>query len=83
MAKIIFAKSGNSIKRKFRCTTGKKRGKIVGSPSACFSPVDLKKKFRMKQLQRTKGHLMHRKAKITKRANPTSKKIAAMNKVNR
>lgn len=80
MAKIIFAKSGNKVKRKFRCTAGKKRGKIVASPSACFAPVNLQKRFRMKQLQRTKGALMHRKAQITKRTNPTSRKIAVMNK---
>ena len=80
MAKIIFAKSGNTVKRKFRCTTGKKRGRIVATPSACFSPVNLQKKFRMKQLHRTKGALIQRRAQITKRTNPTSRRIATMNK---
>jgi hypothetical protein len=34
-AKIVWGKSGEKIVRKYRCTSGKRKGKIVSSPDKC------------------------------------------------
>jgi len=34
-SRIVWARSGNKVKRKIRCTTGKRRGRIVSTVGAC------------------------------------------------
>jgi len=79
--KIVWAKKGkNSITRKYRCSFGKRKGRVVASPMQCSAPIDMKKRFSLKKTRARLGSKMVRKAKKTKRFNPASKRVRALNR---
>jgi len=82
-AKLVFAKRGNSVVKKFRCTVGKRKGRVVSSPAQCSAPIDLKKRFTLKKTKASKGARMTKKAQRTKRINPASKIVKQLNKARR
>ena len=77
---MAWAKRGNKVVRKFRCTSGRRKSRIVSSPAQCFAAPDLKKRIKLKMTRLRLGARMARKAKKTKRVNPASKRVAALNK---
>ena len=79
-AKVIFAKRGNKVVKKFRCLVGKRKGRIVGSPKQCNAPLDLKKRYVMRRTRAAKGARMMKKAQRTKRLSPASRIVARLNK---
>ena len=82
-AKIVWARKGRSITKKYRCTFGKRKGRLVANPAQCSKPIDLKKRFVLKRTKAQKGGRMARKARFTKRFNPASKAVQRMNKAMR
>jgi len=66
--------------RKYRCGSGARKGRIVAKISQCFAAPDIKKRVKFKQTRRRLGSRMARKAKRTKRMNPASRKVQAMNR---
>tara|TARA_B100002019_G_scaffold274420_1_gene271343 strand:- start:833 stop:1102 length:270 start_codon:yes stop_codon:yes gene_type:complete len=80
--KQVWAKSGQKVVRKYRCSSGRRTGRVVASPAQCFAPIDVKKKLRMKKLKAQLGKKLSRKANRTKRVNPASKRVRSMNKGN-
>tara|TARA_Y100000782_G_C10136725_1_gene245269 strand:- start:740 stop:1021 length:282 start_codon:yes stop_codon:yes gene_type:complete len=79
--KLVWAKKGkNNITRKYRCSFGKRKGRVVASPMQCSAPIDMKKRFQLKKTKARLGSKMIRKAKKTKRFNPASKRVRALNK---
>lgn len=82
-AKMVFARRGKKVTRKFRCTVGKRRGKVVASPQQCTAPIDLKKRFVLKRTKAMKGGMMARKSKRTKRTNSASRVVQSLNKARR
>tara|TARA_B100000959_G_C14448867_1_gene405906 strand:+ start:137 stop:436 length:300 start_codon:yes stop_codon:yes gene_type:complete len=83
-AKLVWAKKGkNKVVRKFRCTFGRRKGRLVAKQSQCSAPLDLKKRYVLKRTKAAKGARMMRKARKTKKYNPASKRVAAMNKAMR
>jgi|TARA_R100000084_G_scaffold20867_1_gene7033 hypothetical protein len=82
-SKLVWARKGKSITKKYRCTFGKRKGRLVASPSQCSAPIDLKKRFVLKRTKAQKGARMARKARFTKKFNPASKAVARMNKAMR
>jgi len=79
-AKMIYGKKGRDVVRKYRCTFGRKKGRIVSNPSVCSAPLDIKKRLNMKKMKARLGSRLVRKIKFTKRFNPASKRVASMNK---
>ena len=79
-AKIAWARVGNKVVKKYRCTDGKRRGRIVSHPAQCNKPVDLKKRLKFRQTKAAKGPRMARKRKITLKKNPVSRRVQQMNK---
>ncbi len=79
-AKIAWARVGNKVVKKYRCTSGKRQGRIVSSPTHCVKPIDIKKRMKIRQTKLAKGKRMSRKAQRTKRRNPASIRIQRMNK---
>ena len=77
---MAWAKRGDKVVRKFRCTSGKRKSRIVSSPAQCFAAPDIKKRIKLKMTKARLGARMARKAKKTKRINPASKRVKAMNK---
>jgi hypothetical protein len=65
--KQVWAKAGQKVVRKYRCSSGRRAGRVVASPAQCFAPIDVK---------------LSRKANRTKRVNPASKRVRSMNKGN-
>ena len=78
--KMVWARKGKKIARKFRCTFGKRKGRVVSNPSQCNAPIDMKKRMTLHRTKARKGRRMIRKAQRTKRMNPASKAVRALNK---
>ena len=80
---MTWAKRGNKVVRKFRCTMGRRKSRVGSSPAQCFAAPDIKKRIKLKMTKARLGARMTRKAKKTKRVNPASKRVAALNKASR
>lgn len=78
--KQIWGRTGKKVVRKYRCTAGSRRGRIVAKMAQCFAPPDMKKRMSMKRTRARLGGKMMRKARRTKRNNPASRRVQAMNR---
>lgn len=58
---------GGEVKKKYRCTSGPKKGKIVSDPKTCVTRADPKKKRQGKKVMRQKKGIIQRKSRMTKR----------------
>lgn len=76
----VWAKSGAKVVRKYRCSNGPRKGRVVSNVSQCFAAPDVKKRMTMKKTKARLGSRMARKAKKTKKTNQASRKIQRMNK---
>ena len=79
-ARMVWRKSGNTVKRAVRCTSGTRKGRVVATASQCSKPINLKKRFTLKRTKAKFGKRLARKANRTKRLNPASKRLKTMNK---
>mgnify|MGYP000176516905 CR=1 FL=1 len=79
-AKMVWARKGKKVVRKFRCTSGIRAGRVVASPAQCTAPINIKQRMLLKKTKAQKGARMMRKSKKTKRMNPASKMVQRMNK---
>ena len=77
---MAWAKSGNKVVRKYRCASGKRKGRIVSTPAQCFAAPDIKKRIKLKMTKARLGSRMIRKAKRSKKVNPASRRVKALNK---
>ena len=78
--KRIWARSGKKIVRKYRCSGGRRHGRIVAKIAQCFAAPDMKKRFTLKKTKARVGSRMTRKARRTKRVNPVSRRVQSLNK---
>lgn len=78
--KRIWARSGKKLVRKYRCTTGRRKGRIVAKIAQCYAAPDMKKRFTLKKTKARVGGRMTRKGLRTKRVNPVSRRVQALNK---
>jgi hypothetical protein len=78
--KQVWARSGKKVVRKYRCTSGKRKGRVVAKMQQCFAAPNLKKSKTLKVTKARLGPRLARKAKRTKRINPASKRIQQLNK---
>lgn len=81
MTKIVYARTGNKLVKKYRCTKGRRKGRVVSKISQCNAPFDLKKRQRMRRLQNQKGNMMAVRRERSKKYNPVSKQVARLNKI--
>jgi len=79
-AKLVYARKGIQIVRKYRCSSGRLKGKTVSTPTACFKPVDIKKRFTLARTKAKLGSRLKRKAAMTRRMNPASRRLKTLNK---
>lgn len=75
----IFGKKGSKNVRKYRCTSGPRKGRIVAKPSTCSAPMNVKASVSMKKTRRSKGKTPSIKASRTKRTNPASVRLRSLN----
>lgn len=75
----IFGRKGSTTVRKYRCTTGTRRGRIVAKPSTCNAPLNPKKSQKFKAVRARTGAVQKLKSRITKRTNPASRRLKKYN----
>ena len=75
-------KTGGSVKtkQKFRCSSGPRAGKRVSNLAQCFAPIDIAKRIQMKKTRAKTKIRAARKAKRTKRIDPSSLLTKILNK---
>jgi hypothetical protein len=78
--KRVWARSGKNVVRKYRCTTGPRKGRIVAKFQQCFAAPDIKKRIRLKKTKIRLGKRLSRKARRTKKINPASRRVQALNR---
>jgi len=78
--KQIWGRTGTKLVRKYRCSGGRRHGRIVSKMTQCFAPLDIKQSIRFKRVKARLGDRMARKSKRTKRVNPASKRLKGLNK---
>jgi hypothetical protein len=74
-------KGGKSIKKKFRCTSGPRKGRVVSDPATCMKPIDIAKRIRAKRSRpkfKAKAAFARNR---TMRSNPITKAIGTRNKL--
>jgi hypothetical protein len=75
-----WARSGKKVVRKYRCSTGPRKNRIVSKMQQCFAAPNVKARIAMKKTRARLGKRMTRKAKRTKRINPASRRVQQMNR---
>ena len=78
--KQIWGRKGNQVVRKYRCTSCRRRGRIVSNPAQCFKAIDVKKRMTLKRTKAKMGTRMARRAQRTKRINPASRRLKNLNR---
>lgn len=78
--KQVWARSGKKVVRKYRCTSGQRKGRTVSKMQQCFAAPDVKKRATFKKTKARLGAKMARKAKRSKRMNPLSRRVRMLNR---
>lgn len=81
--KQVWARTGKKVVRKYRCTSGSRKGRIVAKVAQCFAAPDIKKRFTLKKTKAKMGKRLIGKSKRTKRLNPASKRVQRLNLASR
>ena len=65
--KQVWARTGKKVVRKYRCSSGRRKGRVVSKIAQCFAPLDIKQSVRLKQTKRKVGSKVgyRRKKKIS------------------
>lgn len=78
--KRVWARTGKNVVRKYRCTAGSRKGRVVSKFQQCFAAPDIKKRNRLTRIKNRLGKRLARKAQRTKRINPASRRVQALNR---
>lgn len=76
----IFGRRGGKLVRKYRCTSGQKKGRIVAKPQTCNTPIKVGKSVGIKKARSRKSPLIKIRSRYTKKVNPRSKSLTRLNK---
>lgn len=74
-----WGRSGNRSVRKYRCTSGPRKGRVVAQPSTCSAPKNIKRSISTKKSRRRQGSKYKVKVARTRRTNPASKRLKKLN----
>jgi hypothetical protein len=75
----VWGRSKKGVVRRYRCTDGPKKGRVVAKPSTCGTRVNQKKSLQLKNTRRTKGKSQSIKRAATMKR-PTTSRIQKLNK---
>lgn len=78
-ARRAWKRVGKTLKRWYRCTTGRKKGRMVSDPRICAQRKDPKKVRHGRKVARKKKGIRIRKSKIAARS-ATHRMVVKMNK---
>ena len=71
----IWSRTGGKMVRKYRCTSGPRKGRIVAQPSTCFMKRDPKKGAKIARKRQLKAKTAGKKLAVTKRSRPISRRL--------
>ena len=77
--KVLGRDRKGGIARKFRCTSGPRKGRVVADPSTCTKPIDMAKRSKARQTRQKKSGVASFKRARTLRTSPASKIIKRTN----
>lgn len=77
--RTIWSRSGGKQVRKYRCTSGIRKGRIVARAATCNKPLNQKAKIQLTKTKRKTPNKIKINTKKTKRANPASKRLKRIN----
>jgi hypothetical protein len=63
-ARMVWRRSGKKIKRAVRCTSGRRKGRVVSNVSQCSAPINMKKRMTLKKTKARMGARLSSKSKI-------------------
>jgi len=75
----IWGRKGGRITRRYRCTAGIRKGRIVGSPATCTKPKNIKRSLAFRLTRARKGAQISIRSAKTKRATG-SRRVARLNR---
>ncbi len=78
--KQVWGRKGKKLVRKYKCSMGQRKGRIVSNMAQCFASPNLKARMTLKKTRARLGPRIARKARKTKRTNPASVALARLNK---
>ena len=78
--KQIWGRRGKKLVRKYRCTGGRRKNRIVANMAQCFAAPNMKARMSMKRTRARLGARIVRKAQRTKRTNPASIALKRLNR---
>jgi len=78
--KQVWARSGKNVVRKYRCQSGRRKGRVVAKMAQCFAAPNIKQSKVLKVMKARLGPRLAKKIKRTKRINPASRRVQQMNR---
>ena len=82
-ASMAYSRKGTQNVRKYRCTSGPRKGRVMASPASCNKPINIHKSMGMKTTKLKKGQSISTQSKLTKRSNVASRRLKTLNKPSR
>ncbi len=65
--------------RKYRCSSGPRKGRVVAKAATCNAPMNVKKSNQLKKTRRSKASAIDIKRSRTTRTSPTTQKLKRLN----
>lgn len=75
-----WSRTGGKQVRKFRCTHGHRKGRVMSSPTACNAPINVRKSVGLSTTKAKRSGTIKVRNKITRRVNPASRRLPRLNK---
>lgn len=75
----VWGRTGTKQVRKYRCTHGSRKGRVMSSPAACNAPINIAKSNRLKVTKAGKSKTIGFKSAQTRRVNPASSRLKRLN----
>ena len=76
----IFGRNQGKVVRKYRCTRGPKKGRIVAKPTTCSAPIRVSSRIAIKKAKARRSPLIKIKSRFTKRMSPNTRRLTRLNK---
>lgn len=76
----IWAKKGNKQVRRYRCTSGTRKGRVVAKASTCSAPRNVSSSIAITKAKRSKAGLIKAKTRRTKAQSGVSRRVAKLNR---
>lgn len=75
----VWGRKGSKTVRKYKCTSGSRKGRIVSKAGTCTAPINISKSKKFKQTKRRQATPIKIKSRRTKKFNPASQRMPRIN----